>query len=101
MLCLAFDGYFFHHGERNPVVPSAEFSDFCRRTGLLLAEVIAREAEYDQPFVAKFFVQCLELRVLRRVPAFRGGIHQEDPLPAELRERERLAFQRGGLKIIE
>ena len=62
---------FLRQREVDGVIGLAELLDLGRRSRLLLAEIIGRHAEHDEPPVAVALPQRLETAVLRRVSAER------------------------------
>src|SRR4051794_35628638 len=68
------------HREGDAVRRRAERLDLVRGAGLLLAELVAGDAEHAEPAVLVLLVDLLEARVLRREPALRGDVHEEDGL---------------------
>ena len=61
--------------------------------GLLLAELVAREAEHGEPLVAVGLLQALEALVLGGQPALRGHVDHQQRLAAVVAEGGRLAVE--------
>ena len=74
----------------------AVLEDLVHRTGLLAAELVAREAEHGEAAVGVGALQLLELLVLGRQPALRGDVDDEQHLVRVVGERRSPAV--GGLE---
>ena len=68
------------HREGDEVFARAELFDFLVGARFLFAELVAREAEDDKTLVCIFVVGRLERLVLRREPAVRGDVDDENDL---------------------
>src|SRR3954454_490982 len=79
--------------ERDAVVLLAERADLLGATGLLPAELVAREAEHGETVVGVLRVQLLEALVLRGEAALRGGVDHEHHLAVVRAQRLLLAGQ--------
>src|SRR5262249_34677729 len=73
--------------ERDVVARRAEALDLALVPGLLVPELVAREAEHLEASVVEFPIQRLEASVLRREAALRRDVHDEQRLAAIARER--------------
>ena len=89
------------HRERDAVVLLAERADLLLGAGLLVAELVAREAEHHQPLVGVVVVQLLQALVLRRQAALAGGVDHEDDVADVGAEVLVLTVERGGVEIPE
>jgi hypothetical protein len=74
------DALFSSHRERYIVIAGAKFMDSSFVPGLLFSKFIAGDSDDDQVAVAIFFPQCLQLRILGCVVAFRGRIDEQQRL---------------------
>jgi len=81
-------------GEGHAVVELAEALDVVVGAGLLVAELVAGEAEDLEVRVggAEGFVQLLETLVLRRQTAFRGDVDDQDDVAFVIAQRDGIAF---------
>ena len=86
--------------EINLVVGLAERLDLRGAARLLLAEIVARHAEHDEPPVAVLPPQRFEVAVLRGVAAEGGGVDDQHRAAAPLGERHPLAAQRDELELV-
>ena len=77
------------HREGHVVVEGAEILDLGLVARLLMAELVAGEAEHGEAAFAKAPVQRLEPRILRREAALARDIDDEQRLPGEIAERAR------------
>src|SRR5690606_22625607 len=66
---------------------------------LLLAELVAGEPEHHQPAFAVLAPQLLQAGVLRREAALGSDVDDQQHLARVLRQRQRLAVDRGGGKV--
>src|SRR4051794_6482747 len=82
------------HREGDAVRRRAERLDLVRGAGLLLAELVAGDAEHAEPAVLVLLVDLLEARVLRREPTLRRDVHEEDGLVLVVVEVGRAPVQR-------
>ncbi len=89
------------HREGHAVVLLAEARDLVGRSGLLAAEVVAREAQDHEALVLELVVELLEARILRREAALARDVHDERHLAVVLGEVGGLAGERRGLHGIE
>src|SRR5690606_14238733 len=89
------------HRERHPVVALAELRDLLLVAGLLVAELVAREAEDDQALLAIGVLQLLQALVLRGEPALAGGVDDQHHLAGVRREVGVGAVDRGGVEVAE
>ena len=83
------------HGERDAVVAQAEGLDGVVVAGVLLHELVAGEAEDDEPVRVgrlDFLVERLQAFELRREAAFRGRVDHEDDFVFEIGKRVGLPF---------
>ena len=83
---------FVEHRERDEVFAGAELFDFLVGARFLFAELVAREAEDNKTLAGIFVVGRLERLVLRREPAVRGDVDDENDLAF-------VGAQRGGLAV--
>ena len=79
------------HRERHVVLVGAELADCGLVAWLLMAELVAREAEHGEAALAKAPVQRFEARVLRSEAALACDIDDQQRLAREIAERARLA----------
>jgi hypothetical protein len=79
------------HRERDVVIERAEIPDLRLVPRLLMAELVAREAEHGEAARAKPALQRLKPRVLWREAALAGDIDDEQRLACEIGEGRRLA----------
>lgn len=70
--------------EADTEVQLAEFGNRPFVTGLLLAELVARKAQYHQALVLVLLPELLQALVLRGEAAFAGGVDHEDGLAGEI-----------------
>lgn len=77
--------------EADAVIQLAELRNLLIVARLLAAKLIARKAQYLEPFFVVFFAQGLKPLVLRSEAAFAGGIDDEQSLARELLEGAFLA----------
>ena len=87
----AVDFDFVEHREGHRVFGGAELFDFRVRAGFLSAKLIARETAHDQPLRLILLVSGFERRVLRREPAVRRDVDDEQHLARIRLERRVLA----------
>ena len=66
----------------------------------LLAELVAREIENLKPSVLELLVDALQLLILRRESAGRGGVDNQKNLSLVIRKRNILAFSCLNRKIL-
>lgn len=92
---------FLEHREAHAVIDLAKLADLTGSTGLLVAELVARETEHNDTAVFVLAVQCLEPFVLRCESAFAGGIDHEHDLSGVLLHVNGLTTQRVGLKFVK
>ena len=93
MLVVSFDVHLGHHLKTHAVVACAELTNVAGGARLLLAKLVAREAQDDQALVFVLVVQFLEWPVLRGVTATRGGVDNHDAFAFQVAEGVRVAFQ--------
>ena len=74
------------HRERHAEAPVAERRDLRLVARLLVAELVAREAEHGEAAVGVLVVQLLQPGVLRGEPALRGGVDDQHDLALVGRE---------------
>ena len=79
------------HRERHIVLVAAEFLDLALVARLLMAELVAGEAEHGEAAFAKAPVQRFEARILRSEAALARDIDDQQRLAREIAERARLA----------
>ena len=87
--------------ERDAEVALAEALDLGLVPGLLVAELVAREAEHGEALVGVLVLQLLQALVLRREAALRGGVDDEHHLPVVRREVDLGAVDAGGREVGE
>src|SRR5260221_1253898 len=89
-------------GERkiDRVVALAELLDLVGRARLLLAEIVRRHTDDDEAAIAVLTPERLEILILRGVAAERGGVDDENRVPAILRQRQLFAVDRGEFEIV-
>jgi hypothetical protein len=88
---LAVDVDLGEHREGHIVIVGAEFPDRALVARLLMAELVAGEAQDRKAALAKAPMQRLEPRVLRREPALARNIDDEQRLPSEIAKPRRFA----------
>src|SRR4029079_8738245 len=71
----------------------AECLDLVGGAGLLANKLVAREADDGEALVGVLLLERLQPGVLRRQPALRGDVDQQQALLVEGAERRRLALQ--------
>src|SRR5690554_1335224 len=79
------------HREADAVILLTEFADLFVGARILLAELIAREAEDLQAAALVFLMELFEPRELRREAAFTSRIDDKEDIAAVIRERRLLA----------
>ena len=79
---------------------AAKRFDLLVGTRFLRAEIIGGNAYNHQTLALVGLVELLKARVLRRVSALAGNIHQQHDLPFERRERRRRAVNRTQREIV-
>src|SRR5579862_1615568 len=79
-------GNFAEHGKFHAVVGGAKSLDFLVRARLLALEIIRRKSGNDQPAILESLVQLFESLVLRRQPALRSDVDNQDHIALELRK---------------
>src|SRR5450755_4570257 len=82
------------HRERHVVFLGAEILDLGLVAWLLMAELVAREAEHGETAVTEAPMQRFETRILRREAAPARDIDDQQRLSSEIAERHRLAVDR-------
>ena len=91
---------FLHQGEGHAVVEAAELGDLLVGAGLLMCELVAREAEDDQPLVFVLLVESFQPVVLRGETALGGGVDNHEDLAAVLRHFHLCALVVLGFEIV-
>ncbi|MNN81065.1 hypothetical protein D3C81_1978490 [compost metagenome] len=81
--------------EADAEVQLAELADGAFIAWLLLAELVAGEAQHHQTLVPVLLPEALQPLVLRGETAFAGGVDHQQRLAAEVREGLPLAFDGG------
>src|SRR6185312_4228838 len=76
------------HREADAVIYLAELADLVLAARLLVAKLVAREAEHGEALGVKLFVELLQPLILRREPAFARGVDDEQHLSAIVAERD-------------
>ena len=89
------------HRKRHVVSALAEGRDLLAGARLLIAEVVAREAEHGKALVLELAMQRLEPFVLRRVSAVTGHVDDQRHLAAIVAKVSRLAKQRLRFQIVK
>ena len=89
-----------HQREGDAVVDAAELLDLLVGAGLLMAELVAGEADDDESLVLILLVERLEAVVLRGEAALAGGVDDEQHLALVVGEAHFLALVREGGEII-
>ncbi|MCY1542564.1 hypothetical protein D9M68_783190 [compost metagenome] len=89
-----------HHGKRDAEIALAEGGDLLVAAGVLLAELVAREAQHHQATRAVGLVQLLQATELRREAAGAGGVDDQQWLALELLQRNQLTVDRPGFKVV-
>src|SRR5262249_34479047 len=84
-------------GEGDAVIHGAELSDLLRRSGLLLAELVAWEPGHGEPALGEPVMQPLQTLVLRRQPAMGCDVDDEYRRAGVITESGWISAQ--GLKI--
>ena len=90
----------FHNLEGYAVVQLAELLNLTVRTGVLLLELVAGEADNDQSLVLVFLVQFLQSCKLRSETTLAGCVDNQQYLTLELSEIQFLTSARLSLEII-
>jgi len=89
------------HGERDAVVLLAEGRDLVLGARLLVAELVAREAEDGEALAGVLVVQLLQAFVLRGETALAGRVHDQDDVADVGAEVLVLAVDRGGVEVTQ
>ena len=89
-----------HQGEGHTVVDAAELGYLGIGTGLLMSELVAREADDHQALVLILLIQSLQAIILRSESAFGSGINYHENLALVLSEIHLYPFVVKGLEII-
>src|SRR3984885_7613638 len=82
------------HRERHIVLVGAKLADCSLVPGLLMAELVAREAEHSEAALAKASMQRFEPCILRGEAALACDIDDQQRLSREIAEHARLAVDR-------
>src|SRR5690606_1661634 len=97
---LAVDLYLGEQREGDLIPRVAEGLNFCLVPRLLLAELVAREAQDDEPPRAEAAMELLEALILGREAAARRDVHDQEHLAAPLVELARRAVDAGGAEVV-
>ena len=92
-------GLLREHREVDVVTAAAELPDLTGRTGLLAAEVVARDADHHEALVLPSLRELLEARVLAGEAAATGDVDHEDRLALPVLHLEGLALERRRLDV--
>src|SRR6185312_9554822 len=90
-----------HHREVDLVGQHAEAGDLGLVTGLLLAELVAGEAQHYEPLVAVLPIERLQAFVLAGEAALAGRVDDQHHVPAPIRKRRRLSIQGLGGEVVD
>ena len=91
---------FLHQREGHAVVEAAELGNLLVGAGFLMGELVAGEAEDDQPLVSILLVKGFQSVVLRGETALGGGVDNHEDLAAVLRHFHLCALVVLGFEIV-
>src|SRR5205823_1719619 len=87
--------------ERHVVVRAAERLDLLGRSGLLLAELVARDADHVETLAAVLLFELLQTLVLRGEPTERGDVHEQRDLALLTGKDVGRAVEAGELRVVQ
>ena len=90
-----------HHGKTDTVIQLTELGDLAVLALVLRTKLVARKAQYHQPFFAIGLVQFLQPGKLRGKTAGAGGIDNQQGFALVFLQRNRFAGDGEGFKVVD